>query len=40
VEVPTAPIWQGQLYVFTKPNIGGVKIGPPLIFLYGEMTME
>ena len=40
VEVPTAPIWQGNLYVFTKPNIGGVKIGPPLIFLYGELTMD
>ena len=40
VDVPTAPIWQGELYVFTKPNIGGVKIGPPLQFLYGELTME
>lgn len=40
VDVPTAPIWQGELYVFTKPNIDGVKIGPPLIFLYGELTME
>ena len=32
VDVPTAPIWQGDLYVFTKKNVTGVKIGPTLIF--------
>ena len=39
-EVPTAPIWQGDLYVFTKPNVKGVKIGPPLQFLYSELSMQ
>jgi peptide/nickel transport system substrate-binding protein len=39
-EVPTAPIWQGDLYVFTKPNVKGVKIGPPLQFLYSELSFK
>ena len=39
-EVPTAPIWQGDLYVFTKPSVKGVKIGPPLQFLYSELSMQ
>ena len=38
-EVPTVPIWQGDLFVFTKPYIGGVKIGPPLEFFYSELEM-
>jgi peptide/nickel transport system substrate-binding protein len=40
VQVPTAPIWQGNLYLFSKPSISGVKIGPPLQFLYSELTVE
>jgi peptide/nickel transport system substrate-binding protein len=40
VEVPTAPIWQGNLYLFSKPNIKGVKIGAPLQFLYSELTVN
>jgi peptide/nickel transport system substrate-binding protein len=39
-EVPTVPIWQGDLFVFTKPNVKGVKIGPPLQFLYSELSMQ
>jgi len=39
-EVPTAPIWQGDLYVFTKPSVKGVKIGPTLQFLYSELSMQ
>jgi peptide/nickel transport system substrate-binding protein len=39
-EVPTVPIWQGDLFVFTKPNVKGVKIGPPLQFLYSELSMR
>ena len=38
-EVPTAPIWQGDLYVFTKPSVKGIKIGPTLQFLYSELSM-
>ena len=37
VDVPTAPIWQGDLYVFTKKNVTGVKIGPTLIFNYNQL---
>lgn len=36
-QVPTAPIFQGKLYVFTQPNVTGVKIGPSLIFNYDEL---
>jgi peptide/nickel transport system substrate-binding protein len=39
-ECPGVPMFQGNLYVFTKKNIGGVKIGPPLIFNYEVLTME
>jgi ABC-type transport system substrate-binding protein len=38
-EVMTAPIYQGNLYVFTKKNISGVKIGPTLIFNYDQLKM-
>jgi ABC-type dipeptide transport system, periplasmic component len=37
-EVPTIPIFQGNLYVFTKKNIEGVKIGPTLIFNYDQLS--
>ena len=36
-EVPTVPIFQGNLYVFTKKNVTGVKIGPTLIFNYDQL---
>jgi peptide/nickel transport system substrate-binding protein len=36
-QVPTAPIYQGNLYVFTKPNVKGVTIGPTLIFNYDQL---
>jgi peptide/nickel transport system substrate-binding protein len=38
-ENPTVPIFQGDLYVFTKKNVSGVKIGPPLIFNYDQLMM-
>jgi len=38
-ENPTVPIFQGDLYVFTKKNVSGVKIGPPLIFNYDQLIM-
>ena len=36
-EVPTVPIYQGNLYVFTKPNVKGVTIGPTLILNYNQL---
>jgi len=39
-ECPGVPMFQGNLYVFTKKNVGGVKIGPPLIFNYEVLTMD
>jgi peptide/nickel transport system substrate-binding protein len=38
-EAPTIPLWQGDLFVFTKKNVGGVKIGPTLIFNYNQLTL-
>jgi peptide/nickel transport system substrate-binding protein len=38
-ENPTVPIFQGDLYVFTKKNVTGVKIGPPLIFNYDQLKI-
>jgi peptide/nickel transport system substrate-binding protein len=37
VDAPTVPIWQGDLYVFTKKNVTGVKISPTLIFNYNQL---
>ncbi len=37
-EVPTAPIFQGYLILVSKKNVTGVKIGPPMIFLYSELA--
>ncbi|MGO8695321.1 MAG: ABC transporter substrate-binding protein [Rectinemataceae bacterium] len=36
-EAMTVPIFQGNLYVFTRKDVTGVKIGPPLIFNYDEL---
>jgi len=36
-EVPTVPIYQGNLYVFSRKNVTGVKIGPTLIFNYDQL---
>ncbi len=35
--VPTVPIYQGNLYVFSRKNVTGVKIGPTLIFNYDQL---
>ena len=40
VDVPTVPIWQGDLYIFAKPNVKGVKIGQPLQFIYSELSLQ
>jgi len=36
-ECMTVPIFQGNLFVFTKKNVTGVKIGPTLIFNYDQL---
>lgn len=36
-DMPTTPLWQGDLFVFTKKNVTGVKIGPTLIFNYNQL---
>lgn len=40
IDVPTIPLWQGDLFVFTKKNVGGVTIGPTLIFNYNQLTLS
>jgi peptide/nickel transport system substrate-binding protein len=37
-EVPTAPLFQGYLILVSKKSVTGVKIGPPMIFLYSELA--
>ncbi len=39
-EVMTLPIYQGNLYVFSKKNVSGVKIGPTLIFNYDQLKLS
>jgi peptide/nickel transport system substrate-binding protein len=36
-EVPTVPLFQGYLILVSKKNLTGVKIGPPMIFLYNQL---
>jgi peptide/nickel transport system substrate-binding protein len=38
-EVPTAPIFQGSLYLFTQKNIKGVMISPTLQFMYAPIEL-
>jgi peptide/nickel transport system substrate-binding protein len=37
-DVPCIPIFQGNLNIFTKKNVTGVKIGPTLIFNYDQVS--
>lgn len=39
-EVPCIPLFQGNLNVFTKKNVQGVKIGPTLIFNYDVVSFK
>ena len=39
-EVPCIPLFQGNLNVFTKKNVTGVKIGPTLIFNYDSVYFK
>lgn len=37
-EVPTAPIFQGSLYLFAQKDIQGIKISPTLQFIYSAIS--
>lgn len=39
-DVPTAPIFQGTLYVFTQKNVHGVKLSPTLRFNYDPLYKD
>jgi peptide/nickel transport system substrate-binding protein len=36
-EVPTAPIFQGSLFMFSQSDINGIKISPTLQFMYAPI---
>ena len=37
-EVPTAPIFQGTLYIFAQNDIDGIMISPTLQFIYSAIS--
>ena len=39
-EVPTAPIFQGSLYLFSQDNIDGIMISPTLQFIYSPIVRK
>lgn len=39
-EVPTAPIFQGSLYLFAQQGIKGIKISPTLQFIYSGISKD
>jgi len=39
-QVPTVPIFQGNLFVFTTKNVSGVQIGPTMIFNYDTLDIN
>jgi peptide/nickel transport system substrate-binding protein len=39
-EVPTAPIFQGNLYLFAQKGIEGIKISPTLQFIYSVIEKK
>ncbi|UCF91012.1 MAG: hypothetical protein JSW39_22445, partial [Desulfobacterales bacterium] len=39
-EVPTAPIFQGSLYLFSQKNIEGITISPTLQFIYAPIEKK
>jgi peptide/nickel transport system substrate-binding protein len=39
-EVPTAPIFQGKLYIFTQPNVKGVVVGTDMVLYYNTLSFE
>ncbi len=39
-EVPTAPIFQGTLYMFAQNDIKGIMISPTLQFIYAPIEKK
>ncbi len=39
-DVPTAPIVQGELYIFTQPNVKGVNVGTDMVLHYNTLAFE
>jgi len=39
-EVPCVPLFQGNLNIFSKKNVSGIKIGPTLIFNYDAVSIK
>lgn len=39
-DLPTIPLFQGTLYLFTRPNVEGVLISPTLQFNYGPIEVK
>lgn len=39
-EVPTVPIFQGKLYIFTQPDVGGVVVGTDMVLHYDTLYFE
>ncbi len=39
-DVPTIPIFQGSLYLFTQKNVSGVMVSPTLQFNYGPIELK
>jgi peptide/nickel transport system substrate-binding protein len=39
-DVPTAPIFQGTLYLFSQKNVSGITISPTLQFIYAPIHLK
>ncbi len=39
-QVPTAPIFQGKLYIFTQPKLKGVIVGTDMVLYYNTLYFE
>jgi peptide/nickel transport system substrate-binding protein len=39
-EVPTAPIFQGKLYIFAQPEVKGVIVGTDMVLYYNTLYFE
>ncbi len=39
-ECPTAPIFQGKLYIFTQPDVNGVIVGTDMVLYYDTLYFD
>jgi peptide/nickel transport system substrate-binding protein len=39
-DVPTIPLWQGSLYIFTKKNVTNVATNASMLLLYDQFTLS